>query len=394
MTPEVPLRILAVLAMILYALLPLNPSANSLPPPAATPTSTAPTSAAPTSVAPTAAAPTSASPTSAAPTSAAPTSAAPTSAASVPSTPDIVTGPGSRGSRVVIIQRVVHASVEGVYGPKTAAAVKVWQRSHGLPATGVVDSRTWSKINAAWASMEAVGNDISWPQCPKDMGVAGHRGFGLPMPTASAQFVVIGLTNGVGYAANQCLASQVAWAKAHHVHTAAYAITTYPSTSQLETYGLKGPYAGTSAAVRLANAGFAQAGFNVASMRKAGLVSPMVWVDVEPSGTALWTKNSAANKAVVDGVLRGYRTAGFMVGIYSYDPGYGKILGATRYALPEWRTAGPRGQSVARDRCAASYSLQGGPAVLSQWWTASVDHNMTCPSSNTPAVLSTYFHKY
>jgi len=306
----------------------------------------------------------------------------------------VVASVGSRGAKVVIIQRVVHASAEEVYGPKTAAAVKVWQRSHSLPATGVVVSRTWPKINAAWSSMEAVGNDISWPQCPNGMGVAGHRGFGLPMPNAAAQFVVIGLTNGVGYAANQCLASQVAWAKAHHVYTAAYSMTTYPSTSQLATYGPKGPYAGTGLAARLANAGFAQAQFNVASMRTAGLVSPMVWVDVEPSGTALWTRNKAANKAVIDGVLRGYRTAGFMVGIYSYKLGYDKILGATRYALPEWRTAGPRGQSVARGRCAASYSLQGGPAVLAQWWTASVDHDLTCPSSNTPAVLSAYFHKY
>jgi hypothetical protein len=144
----------------------------------------------------------------------------------------------------------------------------------------------------------------------------------------------------------------------------------------------------------LANAGFAQARFNVTSMRKAGLVSPMVWVDVEPARTALWTKNTATNKIVIDGVLRGYRTAGFKVGIYSFQRGYREILGSTRYGLPEWRTAGPSSQSAARGRCAASYSLQGGPPVLAQWWTAEVDHDMTCPSSNTPAMLSAYFHKY
>jgi len=174
------------------------------------------------------------------------------------------------------------------------------------------------------------------------MGTAGHRGYGLPMPSASAQFVVIGLTNGVGYHPNQCLASQVAWAKAHHVYTAAYAMTTYPTTRQLATYGLKGPYEGTGLATRLANAGYAQALFNVASMRRAELVSPIVWVDVEPTSIAPWTKNIAANKAVIDGVLRGYQAAGFKVGIYSNRIGYRKILGSTRYGLPEWRTAGPR----------------------------------------------------
>jgi hypothetical protein len=357
MTARVPGRMLAVLAMIFPALAPLSPSAIPLPPFA---------------------------------------SAAPASAAPAWAVPAVVAGVGSRGPRVVIIQRVVHAKAEGIYGPKTAAAVKVWQRSHALPATGVVDSPTWSKINAVWAGMPAVGNDISWPQCPMGVGVGtpGHRGFDLPMPPASAQFVVIGLTNGVGYAVNPCLAGQVAWARARHVYTAAYSVATFPSSGQLAAHGLRGPYAGTSLAARLANAGFAQARFNVASMHKAGLVSPMVWVDVEPAGTALWTSNKAANKAVIDGVLRGYRTAGFKVGIYSFKRGYDKILGATRYGLPEWRTAGPRGPKVARDRCAAAHSLQGGPAVLAQWWTATVDHDLTCPSSNTPAVLSAYFHKY
>ena len=306
----------------------------------------------------------------------------------------IVARVGSRGSTVVIIQRVVHASPDGIFGPKTTVAVKEWQRSHGLAADGVVGSLTWSKMKAVWGRTPALGNDFSWPQCPKGMGLPGHRGFGLPMPRASAQFVVIGLTNGVGYAANQCLAGQVAWARAHRVHTAAYAVTTHPTPHQLATYGRKGPYKGTSHTARLGNAGYAQARFNVASMRRAGLVSPMVWVDVEPFGTALWTKNIAVNKAVIDGVLRGYRAAGFKVGIYSYKAGYAKTLGATRYRLPEWRTAGPGSQSVARGRCAASHSLQGGSAVLVQWWTASVDHDVTCPSANTPAVMRAYFHKY
>src|SRR4029079_6515030 len=125
--------------------------------------------------------------------------------------------------------------------------------------------------------------------------------------TAAAQFVEIGLTNGAGYAVNPCLVSQVAWAKAHHVHTAAHAMTTFPWPRQLAAHGFRGPFTGASLASRLANTGFVQARFNVTSMGRAGLVSPMVWVDVEPAGTALWTKNLVANKAVIDGALHGYR---------------------------------------------------------------------------------------
>lgn len=301
---------------------------------------------------------------------------------------------GSRGSTVVIIQRVVHASADGIYGPKTAAAVKVWQRSHRLPATGVVDALTWSKMKVVWASMPAVGNDVSWPQCPKGMGISSRRGLGLPMPSVSAQFVVIGVTNGPAFYPNPCLAAQTAWAKAHRLYTATYAVITYPTTRQVAAYGLKGPYKATGSASKLNNTGYAQARFNVAWMRRAGLVSPFLWVDVEPYPVAPWSKSAAANKAVVDGALRGYRAASLKVGVYSAKSLWGGVIGSTRYGLPEWRTAGPRSQSTARSRCAGSYSFQGGPAVLAQWWTQTADHDMTCPSSNTPAMLSAYFHKY
>lgn len=68
--------------------------------------------------------------------------------------------------------------------------------------------------------------------------------------------------------------------------------------------------------------GWAQAAFNVASMREAGLRVPMVWVDVQPYRVAPWSKSPAGNNAVIDGVLAGYKAAGFRTGIYSYDGGW------------------------------------------------------------------------
>jgi peptidoglycan hydrolase-like protein with peptidoglycan-binding domain len=306
----------------------------------------------------------------------------------------VVATVGSRGPRVVIIQRVVKVKADGSYGSGTAAAVKVWQRANRLPATGVVDSVTWSGIKAVWVRIPAVGNDVSWPQCPKGMGIPSRRSYGLPMPTASAQLVVIGLTNGPGFYPNPCLAAQTAWAKAHHVYAATYAMTTYPTTRQVAAYGRKGPYPATTFTGRLANTGYAQARYNLASMRRVRLASPVMWVDVEPYAIAPWSKSVTANRAVLNGVLAGYRRAGFRVGAYSTKSLWAGIMGSARYRLPEWRTAGPRSAAVARGRCASAYSFQGGPAVLAQWWTSSVDHDMTCPSANTPAVLKAYFHKY
>ena len=61
------------------------------------------------------------------------------------------------------------------------------------------------------APLPSYGGDISWPSCP--IGTAGalpkKQGKGLPLPGPSAQFVILGLTNGPGFHANPCLAWEV-----------------------------------------------------------------------------------------------------------------------------------------------------------------------------------------
>ncbi len=39
---------------------------------------------------------------------------------------------------------------DGIYGPQTVAAVTAFQRSRGLPATGVTDQATWDAVVAAY----------------------------------------------------------------------------------------------------------------------------------------------------------------------------------------------------------------------------------------------------
>jgi lysozyme family protein len=48
-----------------------------------------------------------------------------------------------RGPAVRLVQRLVGAPVDGVYGPHTARLVKQFQRAHGLTADGVVGPATW-----------------------------------------------------------------------------------------------------------------------------------------------------------------------------------------------------------------------------------------------------------
>src|SRR5262245_25925448 len=63
-----------------------------------------------------------------------------------------------------------------------------------------------------------LGHDISWPQCD---ALAGRTG--PPMPPADTQFVVIGLTNGLPFTENPCVAGQYQWvsdrSKPAHAYT-------------------------------------------------------------------------------------------------------------------------------------------------------------------------------
>ena len=215
----------------------------------------------------------------------------------------------------------------------------------------------------------AYGNDISWPQCPK-----GGGGYGLPGPMASASFAVLGLTDGGSFRANPCLADQVASVKVRHLWVSAYAIHTYPTAAELTRYGGTG-----TLAVRLGRVSAAQAAFNLTTMARVGLRSPMVWVDIEPRTPSPWSASTANNNAVIDGVLARYRAAGMRAGIYSYDKAWKAITGGRNLrGVATWVPVGHKGQSAAKATCAlASYA--GSKPWLTQWTDDARDYNLTCP---------------
>lgn len=224
------------------------------------------------------------------------------------------------------------------------------------------------------------GGDISWPNCPKGMGIPSRRSMGLPMPRSAADFVVVGLTNGPGFHPNPCLADQVAWAKGSGVWTGAYAMTTFPTRSERVAYGGGGPWPTLTRNGRLRNTGYQQATFNVVSMRSAGLDVPFVWVDVEPYPTHPWSRSHRANRAVVAGAVRGYEDNGFRVGFYSYDLGWRTVVGGWRKpSYPAWVPVGPSayGWTEASGRCHRR-SFSGGPVLLAQWVDGDRDRDLTC----------------
>ena len=239
---------------------------------------------------------------------------------------------------------------------------------------------------------EVLGADVSWPQCPRGMGIPERRTLGRPMPLPTAQYVVLGLTNGPGFTANPCLADQVRWVRERHLLAAAYAVVSLPDAAALAEHGRDGPYDGTTSLGAHANAGYQQALANVVTLRRAGLASPVVWVDVEPVPDFEWSGDRTRNAAVVEGALRGYRDAGYRVGVYSTPALWSGVVGDFAPGLPEWRAAGQTSRAEARARCGADWSIQGGAAVLAQWVEDERDQNLTCPG--TSRRLARWFAQY
>jgi hypothetical protein len=222
-----------------------------------------------------------------------------------------------------------------------------------------------------------IGGDVSWPQCPAGMGIPHKISTGAPMPTDEAQYVVIGLTNGPGFHANPCLADQVAWVKQRKLLVAAYSVISWPDDAAQQQYG------------GLRQAGYAQAQFNLQSMKAAGLDSPIIWLDIESVPFYDWSSDPAANAEVVLGAAQGYVDAGYRIGVYSTPHLWESVVGDLSLGVPEWRAAGKTSQAEALSRCGSDWLIQGGVGVLAQWVEGGRDVDVTCPGTETQ--LGDYF---
>jgi len=259
-------------------------------------------------------------------------------------------------------------------------SVRAWSRLRRLTLLPLMAIGFTLGLWTAPSARAAVlfGNDISWPQCPTSVG-----GYGHPLPPDSAQFVVVGLTKGLAFTENPCLASQVAWFRDRARPAQAYTIATFPTSAQETAYGSSGPWRATTRAARLSNVGYAEARYAVATLTKVGWRPPVVWVDVEPRPAQPWPSSTTAqrleNRYVIEGLMRGLREAGYAYGVYSNTTGWQAITGTWWLpGVPVWATAGTLVYpNEALDRCTQA-SFSGGRVYLSQWWDATRDYDRTC----------------
>ena len=53
---------------------------------------------------------------------------------------------GCKGDEVTTLQQALHITADGDFGPKTEAAVIVFQKSHNLTPDGIVGPMTWAAL--------------------------------------------------------------------------------------------------------------------------------------------------------------------------------------------------------------------------------------------------------
>jgi peptidoglycan hydrolase-like protein with peptidoglycan-binding domain len=78
----------------------------------------------------------------------------------------ILLAEGSRGRCIVILQKVLRLAgaydgfVDGIFGPKTRAAIEVLQTYFELPATGIFDSNLWYALSFNFTEPETISADL------------------------------------------------------------------------------------------------------------------------------------------------------------------------------------------------------------------------------------------
>ncbi len=245
----------------------------------------------------------------------------------------------------------------------------------------------------------SIGFDVSYPQC------------GAKLPT-KGDFAVVGVTGGLPFSANPCLASQFGWANSRG-NAALYMNTANPAPRSSYYW----PASGSSdpAICRdnnsVSDSGCAYdygwhaaaAALEVAKKELGSTASAVAWwLDVETANS--WNGTAAANAADLQGSIDYLRSQNIpVVGIYSTNYQWELITGGYSVAsassyLAAWNGAfvpqNPIGQSPAwvaglsslkRAQANCGSSFNGGQTVLAQYRTNGLDGDYACPTAASPS---------
>jgi hypothetical protein len=217
----------------------------------------------------------------------------------------------------------------------------------------------------------AVGRDVGDVSCASAL-------------SSDVDFGVLATTAGKPYYPSECLSSEYAWASGLAYRPQFYVNLADPGHKSAH-WAQGGPrtcHRGPKYDVGCAyDYGFEAAKTAWGYVRAVGTSGDgRWWLDVEIDNTWGYTRNGvAANIAVVRGALDELRShAHVSAGIYTETTWWTYITGATTSFshTPVWG-GGANSKRHARLNC-RTHSITGGPALLAQWISSGIDHDIAC----------------
>ncbi|HYM84153.1 MAG TPA: hypothetical protein VEY67_08385 [Candidatus Dormibacteraeota bacterium] len=221
-----------------------------------------------------------------------------------------------------------------------------------------------------------VGSDVSWPQC--NDAQPARRPFGI-----------VGVTGGVVFMPNPCLAEEIGWVDAAHLQLYMNTGNAGPGVSTHWPIGHTSPRVCSAAAPDTAACAYdhgwdaaadayagAAAAFHNANVGRSPSTVPW-WLDVETTNS--WRDDTSLNVADLSGALAYLLHAGVpVVGFYSTALQWGVITGGTTAfrGHPSW-VAGASDQADAQAGC-ADPGFTGGPVDIVQFLSDGVDLDVLC----------------
>lgn len=222
------------------------------------------------------------------------------------------------------------------------------------PASG--GSATVQLVGSPYVSGQ-VGTDVSYPNCSAS--------------NPNSPFGVVGVTGGLAYGNNSCLALEASWYanRTLYMNTGLNAST----TSQYYVAAQAGCNGDAICAARNYGYNAGQAAFNYATSQ--GVSSSTWWLDVETSNS--WTSDYAQNIAALQGQADALKANGVTnVGIYSTTAQYGSVTGGWQNGWPNWGATIVRTAKDASTYC-TGHAFTGGPTWLIQF-KGRLDQDYAC----------------
>ena len=203
-----------------------------------------------------------------------------------------------------------------------------------------------------------VGSDISWPNCNSRL-------------TTGSKFGIVGVTDGLGYSTNPCLAKEVT----NYTNLSLYVNTGWDSSStHISATSPRVCTIGDSNCLAY-NYGY-NAGlyaYNAASSH--GIHSSTWWLDIETANT--WSNNAVQNQNSLQGehdalVANGATT----VGAYSTTAQWDSVTGTWLNNWPSWGVTTWKTASQAKTYC-TGHQFTGGTTWLIQF-SGKTDQDYAC----------------